>query len=231
MSEIQKIHYIALMAHILTGIYFFYWPLATLILLLPVSLVWFHIGHGVFIHRYFTHRHFNFSRLGVFLGHLFYIPTNMGPAIIWAGMHTKHHKESGTNSDPHEWRKVGIINAIFSNYGEAFTVDLKTTVRLKNEPFVKFFTKYHYIILLLLLVPLAPIIAMSFWWKQFTTIVVHLDSGDTSMRKGLDTSTNIHWLHWLMWGDEKHNDHHNNTRKADLGNDFIFKIGKLWEKI
>ena len=231
MSELFKIHTIALLSHIITVWYFINWPIYTLILIFPVSLLWFHIGHGVFIHRYFTHKHFVFSKFGIFLGHLFYIPTNMGPAIMWAGMHIKHHRTSGTDNDPHEWRKVGIINAILSRYGESFTVDVRTTVRLKNDPYVKFFTKYYYLILLLMLIPLSPIIAMCFWWKQFTTIVVHSEYGDTSKRKLADTSTNIHWLHWLMWGDEKHTDHHNNMKKEDLGNDYIYKIGKMWEKI
>jgi fatty-acid desaturase len=231
MSDLQKIHAIALLSHILTVVYFINWPIITLLMIFPISLIWFHLGHGVFIHRYFTHRHFEFSNFGILLGHIIYVVTNMGPAIMWAGMHVKHHRTSGTDQDPHEWRRVGLLKAIFSNYGEAFSVDLKAAVRLKKEPYVKFFTVYHYKLLILMLIPFAPIIAMSFWWKQFTTIAVHLDHGDTSERVGSDTSTNIHWLHWLMWGDEKHTDHHNNTRKADLGDDYIYRMGKLWEKI
>ena len=231
MSDLFKIHLFAFLAHILTVIYFFYFPILTFIMLLPISLLWFHIGHGVFIHRYFTHKHFQFSNLGIILGHLFFIATNMGNSIMWGAMHIKHHATRGTDHDPHEWRKVGLLKAIFSEYGESFSVDLRTAVKFKKEPYVKFFTKYHYYILSLMLIPLAPIIAMSFWWKQFTTIIVHIDSGDISKRKGSDTSTNINWLHWLMWGDEKHTDHHNNIRKADLGNDYIYMMGKLWERI
>jgi len=231
MNDLTKIHIIAVIAHILTIVYAFIWPVATLVMLLPVSLIWFHLGHGVFIHRYFTHKHFNFSKLGIFLGHLFYIPTNMGLAIMWSSMHNKHHMYSGTNKDPHEWRQVGILKALVSDYGDAFSVDVRNAVKAKKEPFAKFFTKAHYIILSVLVIPLAPVVAMSFWWKQFTTIVVHLDIGDYSKREGSDTSTNIKFLHWLMWGDEKHNDHHNDTSCANLGNDYLYKIGKVWEKI
>lgn len=230
MSDLTKIHTFAFLSHLLTLVYLFYFPILTLFALV-ISLLWFHIGHGVFIHRYFTHRHFEFSKLGILLGHLFYIGTNMGPSIMWAGMHIKHHTNSGTDDDPHEWRNVGWINAIFSNYTDSFSVDKRVAVRMSKEPYVKFFTKYHYKILALYLIPLAPIIAMSFWWKQFTTIVVHTDYGDTSGRRGTDTSVNINWLHWLMWGDEKHTDHHNNPSKKDMGNDYLYKLGKLWEKI
>ena len=125
MSDLQKIHIVALISHILTIIYFMNWPLLTLLIIFPISLLWFHLGHGVFIHRYFTHRHFKFSNLGILLGHIIYVTTNMGPAIMWAGMHIKHHRTSGTEEDPHEWRKVGLLKAIFSNYGESFSqVDL-----------------------------------------------------------------------------------------------------------
>ena len=231
MTELQKVHIFAFLAHAITAVYFYYMPLLTMFMVFPVSLVVFHLGHGVFIHRYFTHRHFTFSNKGVILGHIVFIMTNMSRAIIWAGMHIKHHKHSGTENDPHEWRHVGILNAIVSSYGDSFGVDKRVTVRLRKEPFVQFFTRWHYYILAVFLIPFAPIIAMSFWWKQFTTIVVHSEFGDLTKRKENDTSTNIHWLHWLMWGDEKHTDHHNNVGKKDLGNDYIYTLGKIWEKI
>jgi len=227
-DERDLIHFFVVISLIITTIYFIALPLYVCLIYIAFSLIVFHLGHGVFIHRHFSHGHFSFNNKITILGHLLFIMTNMGRAIAWAGMHINHHKHSGTSQDPHEWRRVGLLNALFSNFGDAFFANKKYMRSIYRRKYLPFFTKYHYYILTAYLPIFSPVILMSFFWKQFTIIAVH--SGSESKKryeKNSDTSSNNTWLSWLMWGDERHLDHHLGKRRNDLLN----KIGNFMEKL
>ena len=61
-------------------------------------------------HRYYTHRAFKAPRWYDYYFQFMALFGNPGPAIIWRGIHTLHHKYSDTRFDPHSPKDRGFWN-------------------------------------------------------------------------------------------------------------------------
>lgn len=205
-----------------------------LIYVIPISLLLYHIGHSIFMHRHLSHNQFKFSKKAQYIMHLIAIITNMGKLPGYVAIHQQHHATSGTDHDPHEWRKIGFWKIFFSEWHvENSPINKKRLIRtFRLTPYMKKFTNNHYLIMYLLMPIFGGVTAMCWWWKQFSVIAVHLDFGDITKRKGSDTSSDNKWLWPIMWGDEKHTEHHLYPNKEKLSKyDLQYSIGKIFEYV
>jgi len=233
-EEKSKQKYSALIGHVVLVAHTMLLGWVYLLWIVPISLLVYHLGHSVFMHRHLSHGQFNFSHRVQYVLHYVSIICNMGKIPGYVAIHKEHHVSSGSDHDPHEFRKHGFWNIFFSNWHiETKPIHKRWLVQsFKLTPYVKFFTNNHYKILWILLPIFGGITAMSWWWKQFSVIVVHLDIGDRSRRRGVDTSTNNIWLWPIMWGDENHTEHHLNASRERLCRiDLQYFMGKILERV
>lgn len=233
-KEKQNTLVAAFVAHVVMCFHLLYFGITYLIAIIPLSLLIYHIGHSVFMHRHLCHGQFDFTKRAQYILHFFAVISNMGKIPGYVAIHQQHHATSGTEQDPHEWRKFGFWRIFFSNWHVEYSpLNKRRLVRaFKLTPYIKFFTNNHYKILYLLMPFFGGITAICWWWKQFSVIVVHLEIGDTSNRRGEDTSTDNKWLWPIMWGDEMHTQHHLYPNKEKLGPvDMQYKIGKIFERV
>ena len=205
-----------------------------LLWIIPISLLIYHIGHSVFMHRHLSHGQFDFSNRATYILHLIAIMTNMGKLPGYVAIHQQHHATSGTDHDPHEWRKVGFWKIFFSEWHVEYSpINKKRLIRtFRLTPYMKQMTNNHYKIMTFMMPIFGGIIGMCWWWKQFSVIAVHLDFGDLTNRRGEDTSSDNKWLWPIMWGDELHTQHHLYPNKEKLSNfDLQYKLGKVIEYV
>jgi fatty-acid desaturase len=195
-----------------------------------LSLLVFHLGHGVFAHRYFTHRMFIISDNAKLIGHLLFTFINWGSASTFAAIHYNHHKYSGTDKDPHEWRHIGLWNTFIGNY--KLNYDKTIFKNSLKQKYAKFFHKNYFKILVIGMPLMAPVTALAFWLRAISIILGHSDIGDTSNRRNNDTSVNAWYLYPILWGDEAHTEHHNNLRLPKLHNyDLIYYLSLILRKL
>jgi len=231
-KEKRNTQIFALFGQLVLGIHIYLFGLYYLLYIIPISLICYHVGHSIFMHRHLAHGQFKFTNKMQFILHIIAITCNMGKIPGYVAIHTQHHLHSGDKEDPHEWRLHGFWPIFFSEWHiEKSPMYKKWLVSsFKLTPYMKFFTNNHYLLLSLMLPITGGIVAMCWWWKQFSVIVVHLNLGDMSHRKGNDTSTNNSWLWPIMWGDEQHTEHHLYPRRERLCKyDLLFRLGKLLE--
>ena len=238
-EEVHKTMMIFVAAHIITIAFLWFFGVVHLLWIIPISLLIYNLGYSVYAHRIYTHNQFKLSPLGHTIGHVLYLLTNSGIIAGYAAFHMQHHQYSGTDKDVHEWRENGFWRTFFGLWHPNFKMNKRILVKKMREPRTKFFTKHHYHILIPLMILFAPVVALSFYWRQFGVIFVHMSKGDgTTQRKNKeDTSENVWFLKPVMWGDELHLNHHNNMARANLGDgdlrtfDLLYYLGKAWEKI
>lgn len=218
------------MAHVITLIYVSIFGSWILIPYTIFGMLVFHIGHGVFAHRYFTHKMFDLSTRAQLIGHVLFCFVNWGSATTFAAIHAQHHAHTGTEQDPHDYRHVGFWKTFFGQYN----LNYNSRVFKQNykKPFAKFFHRNYFTILYLGMPFMAPVVALCFWMRAIAVISGHCDFGDTSKRRGKDTSTNLSILYPILWGEENHSEHHNNATNNRLHRyDLIYWLGLLLRKI
>lgn len=191
------------------------------------------VGNGVAAHRYFAHGQFDVSTpikwvLGVLtsLG-------GVGPANYWIIQHKVHHLHSDTEYDPH----LPSRGFWYTMYGwtfpqganEQFYLQHRFAKRLAIEhardPFIQFFSKYHYYIIYgfcALLAIIDPILVLVYA-LAYALDFIRLGLVNWFCHRGgyrnfetKDNSTNNLLLGWLGMGFGWHNNHHANPGRLIL---------------
>ena len=81
------------------------------------AYVWFVlIGTTIGLHRYFSHRTFKTTRAWEWVMAWSGTICTVGTVIGWVGLHRYHHAHTDTEEDPHDPRRIGILNAWFYNW-------------------------------------------------------------------------------------------------------------------
>lgn len=163
---------------------------------------------SLYIHRIRCHKNFDVSNVVHHIGSFIFSGLNLGSPSVYVAVHIKHHRESGTEDDPHDPYTKGLWNVLFSNWDSSFSPDRK---KLREEfalPYTKFYHKHQPKItkLFIAVFPILPMLA--FWHTKFVTIVVHLKSIGYQNYETGEGSKNVWWLKPLLWGEELHNNHH-----------------------
>jgi stearoyl-CoA desaturase (delta-9 desaturase) len=167
----------------------------------------------------------------------------------WVAVHRKHHAFCETKQDPHSPHIYGIWRVLFGGailYNQAATNTKMINsfgVGTPEDAVEKFYTKYHWLGILILLVInilifqwigiiiwIIQIIWIPFWAAGVVNGLGHwfgYRNGNTK-----DKSTNLIPIGVIIGGEELHNNHHLNPSKAKLSlRKWEFDIGWMWLSI
>ena len=101
------------------------------------------VGTNIGMHRYFSHRSFaTYRPIQYVFGFLATIAT-VGPIIGWVGLHRYHHGNTDTELDPHDPRRIGIINAWLYNWKRSKFSSSYIKLELSDSMIV-FFSRHYF---------------------------------------------------------------------------------------
>jgi stearoyl-CoA desaturase (delta-9 desaturase) len=186
--------------------------------------VYFCIGLGITLHRYYSHRSFEFSNvvvkwLFVFIGVL----TLRGSPIAWAYIHRKHHKNVDTELDPHT--PVGHKLRLFSLMDKDHSTDKFNIFEIRkmmNKENI-FINQWYWLAVLAFIIPLGlySLTALYYLWILPVAVVqlsitLHNYLAHTGMlgsyrnheTGNVGQSNNLPLLWLLYLGEAWHNNHH-----------------------
>lgn len=227
-SSITAVLAIQMIASVTTIVGLFYvdisWP-AILVLLVSYFL-YSGIGVSMMLHRYWTHKSFEFkSNFVKWLCTWFAVMASRGSIIGWVYIHREHHAFSDTERDPHSPLHVGLNVFFFHRLGYKGTLNKKVIRDLLTREQVIIDSYYVPIVLcgVLGLLLISPWLAFWAWAVPVTLVKLVWSSfiyfGHVSGYRNHETRDNSRnsWpFALLMWGEGWHNNHHNNPRAYNL---------------
>lgn len=205
------------------------------LLLLPVTVQWlliaaiayhvyFSIGLGITLHRYYSHRSFEFKSNAVkWLFVFIAVLTLRGSPIAWAYIHRKHHKNVDTENDPHT--PVGHKLKLFSLMDKDHSTDKINVFEIRkmmNEENI-FINRWYWLFVIAFVVPVAvySFTALFYVWilpvaMVQLSITLHNYLAHTGMpgsyrnyeEGNVGRSNNLPLLWPLYLGEAWHNNHH-----------------------
>lgn len=231
-----KYQLINLLAHITFALYsliFSYYFLITVVLGWIIS----NLFHYLYMHRIYTHRHFEVSSFWHKIGLWFFTSMNLGSPPVYASVHLKHHTYNGQEQDPHDPNRTGIFKSLLSLWDDNFIPDRKTLSIYLKSNLSKWFHKNHLIISIFSALITPFIIVVGFWMSKIVVILVHIKNIGYGINNENDTSRNVWWLKPITWGEELHNNHHRYAARSNHNIssswkefDLLYYIGKLISK-
>jgi stearoyl-CoA desaturase (delta-9 desaturase) len=181
------------------------------------------IGISITLHRYYTHKSFEFRFAFVkWLFTFFAILSGRGSPLGWTYVHRLHHKSADTEEDPHSPHNLGFklfgFKHIEKHSGEMKYFLVKD---LMNEEQL-FINRYYFGIIISVLICLAlvspqlvyfvwilPIMAVQMSQNSFNFFAHSYGYRNHQTR---DCSTNNIFLWPFIMGDAWHNNHHANQK-------------------
>ena len=192
-----------------------------------IGIIWFNFAYSLYAHRIISHNHFDISATAHRVFGFMFCCLNFGSTAMFAAVHKRHHKYSGSDLDPHNPKRIGIIKAMFKLWDAKYIPDYKVLKSLlRNEILLKDHKNHFYIAIVSgVIFPFIQVIA--FWLSNILLILVH--SG-----KGVEDYINIPVLKPILWGEELHRNHHmlpknknHNIHNTWLELDLLYYIGNL----
>ena len=211
-----------LISHLLFLLYSFIFGIWYFMLSLLIGLIVFNLAAELYMHRTVSHRHFHFSNFTNKIFCALFSMCNFGSLASNCAIHINHHKFSDTEKDPHNFRNIGVLNTILKNWKKEHLPSSKLVLTFLKDENVKNQHYHHmkYAIVSTILFPFIPV--ASFWLINLLFIVAHLGTDKESRFMNLDL------LYPLMWGAEKHRDHHLDISKKKMHNlDLIYYTGRV----
>lgn len=229
-----KYQYVTLLGHISLVAWIVILPLGWAVTLLIAGWVVSNLGHSLFMHRIFTHNHFNISHTLSWIGHIFFSMLNLGSPVVYASVHMKHHATSGYVNDPHNPYTLGFVRSLFSIWDEKFSPDRRFYKIFMKDPVAKKFHKHHFKISAASALVFPSAVVLGFWLSKLVTVVTHIDKLGDGENREPDTSRNVWWLKPITWGEELHNNHHRYVSRPNHNIhgtwrefDLIYQIGRI----
>ena len=186
-----------------------------------LGFLWYQViaifGISIGLHRYFTHRQFNVSKIyEVIILFLITLAGARSP-LGWIGAHRIHHENADTDKDPHSPDRLGFWN-IFFNQWTCKNIPRKYIKDVIKNPRIIFFHKYwKYIHLTVAIISL--FIGVNFF---IAFIVIPYVLGffgygffNAAGHKDYKPRTNF-WINILSAGEGFHDVHHNNDKLIRL---------------
>lgn len=171
--------------------------------------------HSLYIHRIYTHKHFEVSdrihRLGLF----FFCWLNLGSPMVYPGVHMNHHVYSGEKKDPHNPYGIGLARSLLSLWSDSFVPNRKVYAVTTRDANAR---RYHdiHLVLALLSAAITPyLVVMAFWLSKIVIVMVHIRGIGYGVNEKSDSSQNVWWMKPISWGEELHNNHHQYPGRAD----------------
>lgn len=229
-----KYQLLVLLSHITFIIYIYIFGGKFLLYSLIVGWITSNLVHNLYMHRIFTHRHFVIHDWvhGVLM--FIFSLLNLGSAAVYAATHSKHHAFSGGEGDPHDPKSLGLVKSMCSLWDKNYTPERKILHFLLKTPRTKFYHDHHFKFAVISSIFSPILIIMSHWLSKIVIVLVHNSRFGYGNNKKDDTSRNIWWLKFIIWGEELHNNHHNyvaianhNIKKNWKEFDLLFYIGNI----
>lgn len=224
-----KLFLILFSIHIMAIPAFFNFSLFNFYFFLASHVLFGTIGASIGLHRYFSHRSFEFT--GTYLKFFVTMMSTLclqGGPIFWASAHRAHHRFSEKYGDPHDarrgffWSHVGWMLYVNPN-GFNYIVGSRYVPDLRKDKIVIFFEKNNLIInsifLLLILVTcyffnrvdlfywVGPLRIVSVWHS--TWLINSYAHGAKLFANGHTGIRNSFLMCLLIGGDGNHDYHHN----------------------
>ena len=224
-KSVSLIQYLTIILSV-GGIFFFNFTLENYLTLLIFYFLYSGIGVSMMLHRYYSHKSFDFKYPIVkWLFTWFSIVSGRGSMIGWVYIHRLHHTFSDTETDPH-YSVNGLKEILFPSYDKFIK---KVNLRLVKDMLSKenIFIDKHYLLLLFVWVILLGLVGIEFLYFAWIlpVSVTHL-TFNTFLYSGhklgyrnyqtRDNSKNSYLYALLLWGEGWHNNHHNNPGKWKL---------------
>jgi len=212
------------------GAFFVTWNLQWVLVSLIFYYLFMVIGVGLVLHRYYSHKNFEFRNS--FLKYLFLgisIIASRGSPIAWVHIHREHHAYSDTDKDPHrpdKFRLFSFRSTAIKNFRPRLVKDLLDKEnRIVHEYYLLFILSWCAILFLI-----NPVFLYFAWILPVTLTQItqdmwnyaaHTEHGYRNFNTK-DNSRNVIWLWPLIFGEAWHNNHH--FRPSDGKTSF-----KKWE--
>jgi stearoyl-CoA desaturase (delta-9 desaturase) len=227
-SSITSVSIIQSLATLVTliGLFFVDITGTSLMVLLISYFLYSGIGISMMMHRYWTHKSFEFKFSWMkWIFNWFALMAGRGSTLGWVYVHREHHAFSDTERDPHSPIHKGWRVFFFHMIGYKGTLNKKVVRDLLTREQVNI-DKYYVAIVALGVIVLTtispwlafwgwavPITLVKFAWSSF--IYFGHISGYQNHETG-DNSKNCWPYALLMWGEGWHNNHHANPRAWNL---------------
>jgi stearoyl-CoA desaturase (delta-9 desaturase) len=183
------------------------------------------IGVSMVLHRYYTHRSYEFKYplvKWIFTG--ISIVSSRGTPMAWARVHRMHHKHADTNEDPHKPEKLSLFS-FRSAFGKDIDLFVIRDMLTKEHKFIN----QYYILMIatwcLILLLISPTTLYFAWilpvcfnqvtqdaWNYYAHVNVGYRNFSTK-----DNSQNFAYLWPFILGEAWHNNHHYSPRNYNLG--------------
>lgn len=224
-KSIKFIQYLTLFIAVL-GVFHFEFNLQNYLILLISYILYSGVGVGMMLHRYFTHKTFEFkSNFVKWFCTWFALMAGRGGIIGWVYIHRLHHKNSDTVDDPH-YSSLTVKGMFFPDYSKfsqnvnlRVIRDLLTTENIKIDKYYNLLI-LGWIVLLLLISPslfyfgwVLPVALTHFFFNSFLYIGHKFGYRNYHTK---DSSTNFWPYAIFLLGEGWHNNHHNDPGKWNL---------------
>lgn len=205
---------------------------------LAAHLIFGTIGASIGLHRYCSHRSFEFKseRFKLFISLMATLCFQGGP-VFWAAAHREHHRHSEKIGDPHDarrgffWSHVGWMFYLNPN-GFSYIKSLRITADLKKDKIINFLEINNLIVNILFLCSLCiltqaighpdlffwigPLRIVSVWHS--TWLINSYSHGAKLFRHGPTRLKNSIFMALIIGGDGDHLYHHNSPSSIKHSN-------------
>lgn len=229
----------------IVGVFFFEFTWQNYLLILLGYFLYSGIGVSMTLHRYFTHKSFEFRHpLIKWMCIWFALMAGRGGILGWVYIHRMHHAFSDTDKDPHT-PNFNLKGMFFPSYKH---FENKINLRIVKDLLQKEYTdldKYYNLLVLtwiLFLLLIDPSLLYFFWIVPVALTHLILNSfiymghlAGYKSHEHRDQSRNL-WIYGLLfWGEGWHNNHHANPQNYSMGEkwweiDLIKPIIKICKK-
>jgi stearoyl-CoA desaturase (delta-9 desaturase) len=210
----------------LIGIFLFDFNLQNYLILLLGYFLYSGIGVSMMLHRYFSHRVFEFkSNILKWVCTWFALMAGRGSIIGWVYIHRVHHKAADTVNDPH-YSSLSLWGMLFPDYSKFDkSVNLRVIKDLLKKEYINIDKYYNLLVLAwaVLLFLISPELCYFGWVLPVALTHIMFNSflviGHKFGYRNHDTddsSTNFWPYAITLWGEGWHNNHHKNPGAWNL---------------
>lgn len=224
-NKVSLFQLVALFSTIIGFVYFNFTLINWLIIIVGYSL-YSGIGISLAFHRYWSHRSFEFKNSFLrWLCTFFGLVAGRGSVLGWAHIHRTHHKYSDKVNDPHDpavkgWRIYFPHLMSYTNHTDRHIVkDLLNRTHVNIHKYYALFPITWALVLALIDIQILYffyIVPLTFTFIVIDSFVYFNHKYGYRNHDTNDNSKNNWIIALLLWGEGWHNNHHNDSKKYDL---------------
>jgi fatty-acid desaturase len=199
------------------------------------------IGISVVLHRYVSHKSFEFkNNFYKLISYIIAFMTGYGNPVVWASIHRQHHVVPDTIDDPQSPLQLGRLRTFLSMFEVQHNVwaDKQKQLLLKDK-FNKFFTEYYLWLTIayplslflvfgvdVMLIFIGIVTPVCIVLQGYINAFLHDEPADENGLHSKNIKGDLFWF-----GENLHKSHHIHPNRAwhtdwDLGKYYIKLVGK-----